>query len=108
MVESHGFASASTSSHAREYRDYGFTILRSLLTPTEVDHMAASIAAYILEGGPLLRSYGLGNYGGWYCADFPREPSLRHMLTSVNQKRQLHAVLAQVRGATDFLKDCSC
>jgi hypothetical protein len=84
--------------HADEYRARGFTILSSTLSEHEVESMAATIYGYIERNGALVRPYGLGDSGGWYVADFPREASLRPMLTAVDSKRALHRVLGCVLG----------
>ena len=59
--------------------------------------MQETVTEYVRSGGALLRPHGLGDFGGWYCADFPRDQSLRHLLAAIDEKPVLHKVLSSER-----------
>ena len=89
-----------TSLHAKAYKERGYSLLQSVLSNEDITTMRSSIISYIDSDGALLRPYGLGDFGGWYCPDFPREKSLSHILAIIDGKRALHRVLEQVLGKT--------
>ena len=96
----------SSSSYRERFERDGYFVLPGLLTAAEVDAMAARVADYVREGGPLLRTKAFGARGGWYAADVGSDPRLAPVVQSVDGKRALHAALADVYGGERAYRFC--
>ena len=81
------------------YEREGFFILRGLLTHAEVAMLRANVLSHLSQHDALHRkSMGGNKQGGWYIADFPAFPTLKHVLPLLAAKQKLSDALADVLG----------
>lgn len=90
----------------RSFERDGFVTLQDVLTAAEVEQMRSSVYNYIESSGPLVRTSwndgsverrigpsGTWDLGGWFIAGYEGEPSLQHILVTIDSKPELHEVL---------------
>ena len=88
----------SRSIHARRLRE-GYTVLRQVFHPDEIDSFASSVQRYLETGGRLLRPNAWGaDRGGWYIPAFDEDAALAHMARALDSRTQLHDALRSIFG----------